>query len=162
MDHLVHTLTYACGHKLPSPINVSNHRESLYLAAVSFSCPRCCKESAEYHHLKTQVYVNMQRLSDDMSALVLEVTRVSEPLEQLLEFTGYTRRAQSLDELNPGGEVSDASRAVWRKEFWFAAVTNPFHVISLIDLVKDEAQWLREYLSDSSAVHFLGFANPDE
>ncbi len=132
-------------------------REDLYRAAEVFSCPVCCKESASALQLETQVFVNMQQLSDEMSALVLEVMHACRPLEDLLALTGYVRREGSRDELSPGGLPGDGPHAVWRKEFWFAAATHPFHVIALIDLVKDEARWLETYLPESSAVNYLGF-----
>lgn len=161
MNGTLQSVTYLCGHKTIPELDLLASREELYRAAESFSCPACCRESAITLGMNTQVYVNMQSLSDDMSALVLEVTQCCPPLENLLALTGYARRARSLDELNPGGKPKDERKAVWRKEFWFAAATNPFHVIALIELVKDEARWLQDYLLQPDAVHFLDFPEID-
>lgn len=103
----------------------------------------------------------MQQLPGAMSALVVEITQACQLLANLLELIGYVCREGSHDELNPGGPPRDEQCAVWRKEYWFAAATHPFHMIALIDLVKDEVHWLETYLPGSDAVHYLGFPLSD-
>lgn len=163
MDDSLHVIKYLCGHQYPPDPDIHANREELYRAAESFPCPECCKGSARVLHIDTLVYVNMQSLSEEMSALVLEVTQCCPPLENLLALTGYSRRGRSLDELTPGGQVWNDHHAVWRKEFWFAAATNPFHIIALIDLVKEEAHWLSHYLpGGADAIRYLDFPQGEE
>ncbi|MDR3412163.1 MAG: hypothetical protein P4L87_14665 [Formivibrio sp.] len=157
MDAAVQAITYRCGHEEFLEWSAMTSREDLYRAAEIFPCPGCCRLSANESQLDTQVFVNMQQLSEGMSALVVEVTQVCVLLEELLALMGYVRREGSLDELHPGGAPRDEQHAVWRKEFWFAAATSPFQVIALLDLVKDEARWLSNYLPEPNAVHYLGF-----
>lgn len=103
----------------------------------------------------------MQQLPGAMSALVVEITQACQLLANLLELIGYVCREGSHDELHPGGPPKDEQCPVWRKEYWFAAATHPFHMIALIDLVKDEVHWLETYLPESHAVHYLGFPLSD-
>lgn len=157
MEEQPFIVKYQCGHECQADPELFSNREELYRAAESFPCPDCCRNSTLELQFDPVIYVNMQKLSHEMSALVLEVTQCCPSLENLLTLTGYTRRGRSLDELTPGGKPKNERHAVWRKEFWFAASTNPFHVIALTDLVKDEARWLATYLPAEDPVRYLDF-----
>lgn len=151
------SLQYVCGHRQLADTGFLDRREELCDAAVTVPCPACCRQVAEVEGVFPAVFVNVQRLSNEMSAFVLELTEVYAPLDGLLEQTGYARRARSVDELTPACVMVDHAGSAWRKEFWFASSSNPFHVIALIELVKEEVHWLSCYLPDAGAVHYLDF-----
>lgn len=157
MDNGLQVVRYGCGHQYLTDLDSWVKRNEWYRLAEPLACSECCKISAVELGINTQVYVNMQRLSEKMSALVLEVTEVCPLLEALLIASGYSRCGRSLDELSPGGAAECGPYAVWRKEFWFAVDTDPLHVIALIDLVKEEARWLADYLPNPYPVRYFEF-----
>ncbi len=157
MDDGLQVVKYGCGHPYLTDRDSWVRLGHLYRIAEPLACSECCKTSALKLGIDTLIYVNMQRLSEKMSALVLEVTEVCPSLEALLLEADYCRHERSLDELNPGDVTGGEPHAVWRKEFWFAADTDPLHVISLIDLVKDEARWLASYLPNPYPVRYFEF-----
>lgn len=158
MNDVCACVEYLCGHKEFPSGDVLSSRAGLYCDAESFPCPCCCKDSAHSHLLNTQVFVNMQCMSVDMSAFVLEIVDAYPFLEKILRRTGYAQKSPSLDELTlSDASASESSYMVWRKEFWFALDTHPLQVIALIDLVKDEVGWLEAYLPRAQAVHYLDF-----
>ena len=161
MNDVCACVEYLCGHKEFPSCEALSSRANLYCDAESFPCPCCCKDSAQSLLVSTQVFVNMQYMSVEMSALVLEVVDAYPFLERILRRAGYAQKSPSRDELTPGDAVAfESSCMVWRKEFWFDVDTNPLHVIALIDVVKDEVAWLEGYLPQAQAVHYLDF--PDK
>lgn len=152
-------MTYLCGHQASFEHSKLFSGDSDY-AARAFPCPSCCRATAL--QAGAQVFVNMQKLSDEMSAIVLEVTDAYPLLERLLERDGYSHHGRSLDEFNPGQLISgSAEDQAWRKEYWFASNTEPGHVVALIGLVKEEVSWLEEYLPHPGSVHYLDFPPQD-
>lgn len=149
-------MSYLCGHKVQfMPEKLIDSDDAACLVKM-FPCPACCRATAA--NFQPELFVNLQKLSADMSAIVLEVVQAYPLLSQLLERDGYSRHGRSLDELHPGGSVSAAQKdSVLRKEFWFAASTEPAHVVALLDLVKCEVSWLEQYLIQADAVHYLDF-----
>lgn len=150
-------LQYVCGHELSVDSGFLERKEEWCGAAVTIPCPTCCRLLAEENGVFPAMFINVQRISDEMSAFVLELTEICVPLDALLQQIGYAKRARSVDELTPGGFADELPGSVWRKEFWFASSTNPFHVLALVELVKEEAHWLSNYLPDVGAVHYLDF-----
>lgn len=150
-------LRHACGHSQQAFEGQDDALAELDRMALSVPCPDCCRMETAKTGQYPAVFVNLQRLSDEMSAFVLEVTDVGVPLTFLLQDVGYAKRARSVDELTPGGTEPVGKGSVWRKEFWFAAATSPLYVLALHGLVKDEVTWLSRYLPDSGAIHFLDF-----
>ncbi|SFN95120.1 hypothetical protein SAMN05660284_02595 [Formivibrio citricus] len=148
---------YACGHKQVADSGLLARRGDLIDVASANPCTDCCRRIAEEAGAFPAVFVNVQRISDEMSAFVLELTEVYSPLDEILAQTGYARSARSLDELTPGGVVDEYADSVWRKEFWFSLSTDPLHVLALMELVKEETGWLSGYLPDAGAVHYLDF-----
>ena len=154
---------YSCGHTHLNDAyeRADDHSQTLSWAATSLPCAGCCRDSLRVLDLRPQVYVNLQQLSPGMAAFVIEVSEVVQPLDGVLDLTGYTRRAPSADELHPGGDAFDVPCAVWRKEYWFANETEPMHVVALLRHLKQEMRWLETYLPDGErAVHFADFVPP--
>ncbi|WP_373975857.1 hypothetical protein NT239_03580 [Chitinibacter sp. SCUT-21] len=160
MELIVNQVTYKCGHAYAA-YEVDHRKEhfaELVDSAKHFLCPDCCRAEFKLLELNCQAYANLQQMSPDMSAFIIEVTKVISPLSDILLLNDYQQRAPSLDELTPGGEPLDLPHAVWRKEFWFANNTNPMHVVMLMEHVKQEIDWLASYMpSGKSAAHFGQF-----
>ncbi|WP_255987950.1 hypothetical protein [Chitinolyticbacter albus] len=149
-------MTHRCGHPLSSVPAIEQHEA--YLIRAAFPCQHCLCEMARKQALDTHAYVNLQQLSPGMAAFVVEVTRTSDELGDLLAAVGYAKRGRSRDELTPGELASGAADEVWRKEFWFATSTDPQHVISLVDHIKLEMSWLGEYLPGGvTSIDFCSF-----
>lgn len=154
---------YLCGHEHSREAyeRADDHSQTLSWAAITLPCPACCKDSLQELDLSPQVYVNLQQISPGMAAFVIEVSDVVQPLDGVLELTGYIRRAASADELHPGGDVFDLPCAVMRKEYWFASETEPMHVVALLRHLKQEMRWLETYLpAGERAIHFADFVPP--
>lgn len=159
MNEACTVIEYKCGHKAFPTGEVLSSREGLYRDAECFPCPECCKKAAYSASHQTRVFVNMQRMSSEMSALVLEVADAYPFLEKILYQTGYSKKKSAQDELTLEGALcGEAAFMVWRKEFWFAVDTDPLHVVALVDLVKDEVSWLEGYLPHAQSVSYLSFA----
>ena len=151
---------YACGHAHSASAydRADDHSQTLSWAATDLPCPSCCRHLLATLDLNPEVYVNLQQLSPSMAAFVIEVNEVAQPLDGVLELTGYVRRAASADELNPGGDAFDLPDAVWRKEYWFANETEPMHVVALLRHLKQEMRWLETYLPKGArGIHFADF-----
>lgn len=160
MVMVVSSKTYKCSHEHPEQDldERKEHYNSLVASGLEFLCPDCCRAEFKLLELDCQAYANLQQMSPEMSAFVIEVTRVISPLSEILALNDYQQRAPSLDEVTPGGEPLDLPHAVWRKEFWFANATNPSHVVMLMEHVKQEMDWLATYMpSGKSAAHFAKF-----
>ncbi|QLI80356.1 hypothetical protein HZU75_01735 [Chitinibacter fontanus] len=160
MEIVVNQTIYKCGHAHPIlPYDErKEHFAELVETGKAFLCPQCCRTEFKLLELKCEAYANLQQMSPEMCAFVIEVTRVISPLSEILALNDYQQRAPSIDELTPGGDPLDLPHAVWRKEFWFANNTNPVHVVMLMEHVKQEIDWLASYMpSGKSAAHFGQF-----
>lgn len=151
---------YKCGHAhLADQLDESKeHLASLMNSAKDTLCPECCRVEFQLLELDCQAYANLQHMSSEMSAFVIEVSGIIEPLSSILAQNDYQQRAPSIDELTPGGEAFDLPHSVWRKEFWFANTTDPVHVVMLMDHLKQEMDWLASYMpSGKAGMHFGQF-----
>ncbi|QKJ67820.1 hypothetical protein HQN60_14425 [Deefgea piscis] len=151
---------YICGHHHPLEAyqQADDHSQTLCWSAMTLPCPNCCTQIVQTLDLNPQVYVNLQQLSSSLTAFVIEVSEVSQPLDGVLSLTGYVQRAASIDELHPGGDIFDLPNAVWRKEYWFDNDTEPMHVVALLRHLKQEMRWLETYLPQGMrAIHFADF-----
>jgi hypothetical protein len=160
MELVVNQAVYRCGHAYPAVQfdERKEHLAELVATGQTFLCPDCCRAAFALLELNCEAYANLQQMSPDMNAFVIEVTRVISPLSDILALNDYQERAPSVDELTPGGEPLDLPHTVWRKEFWFANDTNPVHVVMLMEHVKQEITWLASYMpSGKSAAHFGQF-----
>lgn len=149
-------MSYLCGHKISAMPNKLMDSEDAAHRVRIFPCPECCKAAAVGS--RARVFVNLQKISEEMSAIVLEVVDVYPLLAQMLMRDGYSPHGRSRDELHPGQSLAGTGEdSVLRKEFWFAASTEAAHMVALIDLVKDEVSWLEQYLPQPGAVLYLDF-----
>ncbi|XZG69835.1 hypothetical protein ACTSKR_14435 [Chitinibacteraceae bacterium HSL-7] len=150
-------MSFRCGHALDELNGDVAHQEAALIRAA-FPCPDCLVAFARRQQCTTRIHVNLQKIAPGMAAFVAEVADACDEFGSLLATLGFARRARSRDELTPGGEVADASRGVWRKEFWFAVSTEPHLVVMLDAHVKSEMHWLSCYCPDGiKAVDYFSF-----
>lgn len=72
-----------------------------------------------------------------MAAFVIEVNEVAQPLDGVLELTGYVHRAASTDELHPLA-MHLICLMPFGVKYWFADETEPMHVVALLRHLKQE------------------------